>query len=119
MSAVETPTQPPQSPAVPAGWYPDPQGQVQRYWAGSAWTDHTAPVSNSGPPVAASPAVTAPAKRETSLGVAVLLSILMPLIGFIVGIVWLSKGRSSDGIVCMVVSAFAFFVWVALLGAGA
>ena len=33
----------PSPPAVPAGWYP--AGGVQRYWDGSAWTDHTAPLS--------------------------------------------------------------------------
>jgi hypothetical protein len=28
----------------PAGWYPDPQDpQQQRYWDGSAWTEHLAP----------------------------------------------------------------------------
>lgn len=33
----------PPPPSVPAGWYP--QGDVQRYWDGSAWTDHTAPLA--------------------------------------------------------------------------
>ena len=29
--------------ATPAGWYPDPNGAAaQRYWDGSAWTEHTA-----------------------------------------------------------------------------
>ncbi|MER6117431.1 phospholipid scramblase-related protein [Streptomyces sp. NPDC001743] len=30
---------------VSAGWYPDPHGdpQLQRYWDGSQWTEHTAP----------------------------------------------------------------------------
>ncbi len=27
----------------PAGWYPSPSGQGQRYWDGAAWTDHHAP----------------------------------------------------------------------------
>lgn len=28
--------------AVPAGWYPDPQGgRVQRWWDGCRWTEHT------------------------------------------------------------------------------
>ena len=29
--------------STPAGWYPSPSGQGQRYWDGSAWTDHYAP----------------------------------------------------------------------------
>ncbi len=27
----------------PPGWYPDPSGAGQRYWDGTAWTEHTAP----------------------------------------------------------------------------
>lgn len=29
------------APAQPAGWYPDPSGEGQRYWDGQAWTDQT------------------------------------------------------------------------------
>jgi hypothetical protein len=35
---------PPPPTPVPAGWYPDPTtGQLQRYWDGTRWTEHTAP----------------------------------------------------------------------------
>lgn len=38
------------NPRVPAGWYPDPtQAATQRYWDGSTWTDHCAPLT--APPV--------------------------------------------------------------------
>lgn len=41
--AIPTPSVVP-TPAVPEGWYGDPNGQpVQRYWDGSRWTEHTAP----------------------------------------------------------------------------
>jgi hypothetical protein len=34
------------TPSTPAGWYPDPDGSGgQRYWDGSAWTEHRAPAS--------------------------------------------------------------------------
>jgi hypothetical protein len=33
----------PAPPSVPAGWYTDPSGVVQRYWDGVIWTEHTAP----------------------------------------------------------------------------
>ena len=33
--------------AAPAGWYPDPQGQL-RWWDGRAWTQHVA-ANNSAP----------------------------------------------------------------------
>jgi hypothetical protein len=36
-------TDQPPPPAVPAGWYP--HGDVQRWWDGTAWTDHTAPLT--------------------------------------------------------------------------
>ena len=33
-----------QQPGPPAAaWYPNPTGPGQRYWDGSAWTEHTAP----------------------------------------------------------------------------
>jgi Protein of unknown function (DUF2510) len=28
----------------PSGWYPDPAGPGLRWWDGSAWTAHTAPI---------------------------------------------------------------------------
>lgn len=40
-AAAAAPSAPP-PPSVPAGWYP--QGDVQRYWDGSTWTEHTAPL---------------------------------------------------------------------------
>lgn len=39
---TQSPPPPPPS-AIPAGWYP--QGDVQRYWDGAQWTEHTAPLS--------------------------------------------------------------------------
>lgn len=37
--------------STPAGWYPDPEvpGQ-QRYWDGTAWTEHRAPAIGGAPP---------------------------------------------------------------------
>jgi hypothetical protein len=43
-----------QTPSTPAGWYP--QGDVQRWWDGNAWTDHTQPM----PGVAPQPTVQQP-----------------------------------------------------------
>lgn len=37
------------TPAVAAGWYPDPAGRhEQRYWDGSAWTEHIADAGTAG-----------------------------------------------------------------------
>jgi hypothetical protein len=42
------------TPPTPAGWYSDPDGSGgQRYWDGSAWTDHRAPAA---PPEPSEPA---------------------------------------------------------------
>lgn len=47
----------------PAGWYPDPQDSSrQRYWNGTAWTEHTA----EGNPRAAGAAGTQPAGAMAS-----------------------------------------------------
>ncbi|AVM01960.1 hypothetical protein C6V83_02610 [Gordonia iterans] len=44
-AAPAAPVPPPPPPAVPAGWYPDPNGALlQRYWDGAAWTEYTAPM---------------------------------------------------------------------------
>jgi hypothetical protein len=41
------------TPPTPAGWYPDPDGSGgQRYWDGSAWTEHRAPAA---PPLSEQP----------------------------------------------------------------
>lgn len=41
------------SPTPPPGWYP--QGTVQRYWDGTAWTTHTAEISPRPPAPPPSP----------------------------------------------------------------
>ncbi len=56
---VTTPT----GPGSPAGWYPDSeQPGMQRYWDGSAWTDHRAPAQATGSP----PAMTEPTTSSPS-----------------------------------------------------
>jgi hypothetical protein len=47
------------------GWYPDPStpGQ-QRYWDGQAWTDHTAPLAQSGGSPSAGPGGPPPAPGQ-------------------------------------------------------
>ena len=45
--------------SVPAGWYNDGQGQ-QRYWDGSQWTEHTAPLPDETAPAAPVAAPAAP-----------------------------------------------------------
>lgn len=42
-AAAVVPATEPVAPPAPAGWYP--AGDMQRYWDGAAWTDHTAPLA--------------------------------------------------------------------------
>jgi len=42
VAATSDAPQPPPPPDVPPGWYPN--GDVQRYWDGLSWTEHTAPL---------------------------------------------------------------------------
>lgn len=48
---------------APAGWYPQPDG-TQRYWDGSAWTEH---IATGSAPASAADAVNAPAVVEPVL----------------------------------------------------
>jgi uncharacterized OB-fold protein len=44
------------------------------------------------------------------------LGFLMPLIGFIIGIVLLSKGTANHGVGARVVSLCSFFFWAGVMG---
>jgi Protein of unknown function (DUF2510)/Domain of unknown function (DUF4352) len=49
------------TPPTPAGWYPDPDGAGgQRYWDGSAWTEHRSPGAPPAPLDEPEPGPTAP-----------------------------------------------------------
>jgi hypothetical protein len=54
---------------VPAGWYDDGQGQ-RRYWDGTQWTEHTAPLASAGAPTgprtSADQAATLPYERRAA-----------------------------------------------------
>lgn len=97
--------------SAPAGWYPDPQmAHTQRYWDGAAWTDHRAPLT----PQSAPAAPEAQTVAENVKVVGMLTAIFLPLVGFIIGLTQINK-RGNDGLVIVVTSVIAFFVWYALL----
>ncbi|MCV7252399.1 DUF4352 domain-containing protein [Mycobacterium hackensackense] len=56
------------TPPTPAGWYPDPDGTGgQRYWDGTAWTEHLTPAqAPPAPPVPAAPAEPSAPQEPTS-----------------------------------------------------
>jgi hypothetical protein len=92
-----------------AGWYADPQGRGQRYWDGARWTDQLAPYV---PPVAA-PVQTA---RVGDWVGGVLLSLLIPIVGLIAGVVYVAKGGEKQpvGVMCIVLSCVAFLAWLVI-----
>ncbi|MGH3345538.1 MAG: DUF2510 domain-containing protein [Nocardioides sp.] len=118
-------TNTPAGPPPPAGWYPHPwMADTNRYWDGTAWTDHIAPVAVAPPP----PRDTSfdlgwsqrhPAPPEPDHGGLIVggyvMAILLPLIGFIIGIVLLAKGKTGHGLGAMILSVIAFFVWADVL----
>ncbi|WP_216648733.1 GmrSD restriction endonuclease domain-containing protein [Agromyces agglutinans] len=56
------------APTSPAGWYPDPDNSTtgQRYWDGTAWTEHRAPGSAAPQPAPASTATAHPTPSGTA-----------------------------------------------------
>jgi hypothetical protein len=95
-----------------AGWYPDPGGHPQqRYWDGQQWTEHFAPAFVYKPPQSI----------ERSGGLAtlgLLMAVLMPLIGFVLGLVLLGRKQDRDGLVVVMVSIAVFVLWYAVVVSG-
>jgi len=54
------------TPYVPAGWYPDATTQSQRYWDGTQWTQHFAPLAPAVQPVY-QPVLVAPKKQTNHI----------------------------------------------------
>jgi uncharacterized membrane protein len=98
-------TAPPPPQAVPAGWYPDPEGRGQRYWDGNNWTDNIAPATNAKS-----------AGAGDWVG-GVLLAILIPIVGLIAGAVYMSKadGRRQVGIWTVVISLVVMGFWLLVM----
>jgi Protein of unknown function (DUF2510) len=99
--------------SAPAGWYPDPSGQArQRYWDGRQWTMHCAPALPTGYPPPRGPT----AQHSGSLSaLGLAMAILMPLIGFVLGLVLLGRREDREGMVVVMISIAAFVLYVALL----
>jgi len=81
---------------------------TQRYWDGAKWTDHVAPV-------AAQPAFRPRPDNGAVIGACVL-GVILPLVGFIWGIVLVARDEPK-GWLPMAVSVAAFAFWFLLLTA--
>jgi hypothetical protein len=97
------------------GWYP--HGNVLEHWDGREWTGETQPLTISTATVTA-----APVTEDGGSGLAIagyVLAVLMPLVGFILGIVAITRppghGSKKHGVAIVVVSVVAFVVYLALI----
>lgn len=97
---------------APAGWYPHPSmADTQRYWNGSAWTDHIAPLTRPAPSPAQHPTAR---DNEALITWGYVTAILFPIVGFIIGVVLLGR-RPGHGVLCMLIAIAAAMAWYALL----
>lgn len=94
------------------GFYPDPNDpKVERYWDGRRWTESRQPIA-----VGAAPTSTASGeKQQEASGIIIagyIFAVLMPIVGFILGLTQVNRNR--HGIWVVVVSVVAFVVWLAV-----
>jgi hypothetical protein len=117
---------------VPPGWYPDPNGlPTQRWWDGQRWTDQLAPLVAAGAlrtpaadyaygPTGAAAANhrKVQARHHEAYRQLTLFAVLIPLVGFVLGILYLTKSRAVDRklgehlVVCAIV---ANLIWFAII----
>lgn len=94
-----------------AGWYAHPSmADTQQYWDGQQWTDHVAP----GLPRRAQQAATQAEdeKHNGALTVAgLVLMVVFPIGGFIVGCILLAKKAVTVGVVIMLLSFASGYFW--------
>lgn len=81
----------------PAGWYPNPEGDGQRYWDGETWTEHFAP-----PPAR---------QRSQNPGIAGAIGVAMAIAGSLgpwedLGFVS-SSGIRGDGLITLIAALLA------------
>jgi hypothetical protein len=82
-------------PLPPAGWHPDPEDETSlRYWDGTQWTDSRAPRPQ--------------AAEDKGAGVLVvvgyLTAFLLPIVGFILGIVLMVRRQTGHGLAVFLIS---------------
>lgn len=116
---TDTPTGSPR-----AGWYSHPSmADTKRYWDGTRWTDHIAPVTPVAPPPRdpsfdlgwSQRQATSEPDHSGLIAAGYVTAILIPVIGFVIGIVLLAKSKTGNGIGVMIVSLVAFMFWLSAL----
>lgn len=84
--------QPPQTP--PPGWYPEPGVKgTQRYWDGERWTDNRAPLQSQED-----------SGSTVLVVVSYLAALLLPIVGFVLGLVLLVRRQTMHGVAVVVLA---------------
>lgn len=87
-----------------AGWYPHPtMADTRRYWDGEKWTSHIAPG-------AARANSQRDGNTDTLLAAGWIFAFLLPIVGFIIGCVALTR-RAGQGVAIMVVAVTCGIAW--------
>lgn len=127
--AARAPAAAPTKPKAPAGWYDDPKlVNTRRYWDGQQWTEHrlekSAAASAPGAPKPekqyTSPLGGGPAPDKNTVSLyhwGIVAALLFPLLGFIMGLILLSK-KTNWGLRLIVGSIGAAILWYRLVLAG-
>ena len=95
------------------GFYADPNDpNVDRYWDGRRWTESRQPRGTStGAPASGE-------KEQDASGIIIagyIFGVLMPLVGFIIGLTQINRNR--HGLWVVIVSVVAFVIWLAIFDA--
>lgn len=100
---------PPPSPGVPPGWYPDPsQVATQRYWDGETWTDQRAPLPPTSAPEKSSASIQPSARLVLGIlgALAAVVAVFLPHADS-AGVLKVANNNlisSSDGIIVIVLA---------------
>jgi hypothetical protein len=108
------------APDAPAGWYPDTSMPgTQRYWTGTAWTNHVAPLAPIQPSAQSSAQRDAHDNGNGLFLIGFVCAIVMPVLGFIVGLILLGRrGEAGYGFFLWLLSGLSLYVWYSALQTG-
>jgi hypothetical protein len=94
--------------APPPGWYQDPEHPwKERWWSGYQWTGHARQTQDTD------------TVSSSLLTWTFIMALVIPFVGFVLGIVVMAKGRGGTGFAAIMLSVLAFLIWSALLAGAA
>lgn len=107
MSSMPVPGEP--SPAP--GYYPDPTTGVSRWWDGNTWGSFAPPTMVVAPQPVAVAATGAEPPSKGMLTAAYVFAIVMPIVGFVLGILLLTRRETAHGLGALVLSVVMACFW--------